>query len=211
MSEQVPLPNPSARIAIIDLGIGNINSVEKALKSLGAEVFIQQDYAQLGDATHYILPGVGSFAAASQALEERGGVAALNQLVGEKPLLGICVGMQLFARSGAEHGNNAGLGWVDGEVGLLPTQLPLPHVGWNDITAVNDCPLFINMPPQPCFYFTHSFAFTQVPEHQAAAYCNYGNRFVAAVQSGRRYAVQFHPEKSQQLGLLLLSNFLLYG
>ncbi|MFO1368700.1 MAG: imidazole glycerol phosphate synthase subunit HisH [Marinagarivorans sp.] len=211
MSEPLPPPMPHARIAIIDLGIGNINSVEKALKSLGAEVFVQQDYALLNDATHYILPGVGSFAAASQAMVARGGVTALNNLVGDKPLLGICVGMQLFARSGAEHGVNPGLGWVDGEVGLLPVPLPLPHVGWNDITPVNDCPLFFNMPAQPCFYFTHSFAFTQVPVQQAAAYCTYGHSFVAAVQAGRRYAVQFHPEKSQQLGLLLLRNFLQFG
>ncbi|RZA03158.1 MAG: imidazole glycerol phosphate synthase subunit HisH, partial [Moraxellaceae bacterium] len=121
------------------------------------------------------------------------------------------VGMQLFARTGQEHGTNPGLAWVDGDVALLPTHKPLPHVGWNDIRPHNECPLFINMPPQPCFYFTHSFGFSDVAPGQAAAYCTYGESFIAAIQTDRRYAVQFHPEKSQQLGLLLLSNFLLYG
>ncbi|HEY6527870.1 MAG TPA: imidazole glycerol phosphate synthase subunit HisH [Cellvibrionaceae bacterium] len=198
-------------IGIIDLGIGNINSVEKALNSLNAEVLIASDYSALTDASHYILPGVGSFAAASKALTEKGGAQALNALVGDKPVLGICVGMQLFARTGQEHGVNPGLAWVDGDVALLPTHKPLPHVGWNDIRPQNECPLFINMPPQPCFYFTHSFGFSDVAPGQAAAYCTYGEPFIAAIQSNRRYAVQFHPEKSQQLGLLLLSNFLLYG
>lgn len=198
-------------IGIIDLGIGNINSVAKALKSLGAEVVISDNFSALTQAEHYILPGVGSFAAASKALMAKGGADALNSLVNDKPLLGICVGMQLFASSGEEHGVNKGLGWVDGQVSLLPTQLPLPHVGWNDITSENNCPLFLTMPPQPCFYFTHSFGFNYLPDEQIAAVCTYGEPFIAAVQVGRRYAVQFHPEKSQQLGLLLLSNFLRHG
>ncbi|HNG62073.1 MAG TPA: imidazole glycerol phosphate synthase subunit HisH, partial [Cellvibrionaceae bacterium] len=206
MADAADSISPNILIGIIDLGIGNINSVEKALKSLGAQVLVAADFAALEQASHYILPGVGSFAAASQALIEKGGAVALNNLVGNKPVLGICVGMQLFAKSGQEHGHNPGLNWVEAEVCLMPTQLPLPHVGWNDITPLNDCPLFINMPPQPCFYFTHSYAFMDVPVNQVGAYCTYGSRFVAAVQSERRYAVQFHPEKSQQLGLLLLSN-----
>lgn len=198
-------------VGIIDLGIGNINSVAKALKSLGAQVIVSDNFSALTQAEHYILPGVGSFAAASKALIQKGGAEALNELVKDKPLLGICVGMQLFARNGHEHGENPGLGWVEGDVNLLPTHMPLPHVGWNDISLQNNSPLFINMPANPCFYFTHSFAFNQLPETQVAAVCTYGEAFVAAVQVGRRYAVQFHPEKSQQLGLLLLTNFLQHG
>jgi glutamine amidotransferase len=211
MTEAAVNKSAETLVGIIDLGIGNINSVEKALKSLDAQVLVAADFTSLEQASHFILPGVGSFAAASNALEKKGGAAALTKLVGNKPLLGICVGMQLFAKSGQEHGHNPGLNWLDAEVCLMPTELPLPHVGWNDIAPVNNCPLFVDMPPEPCFYFTHSFAFAQVPEVQVAAYCTYGATFAAAVQAGRRYAVQFHPEKSQQLGLLLLKNFLLYG
>ena len=198
-------------VGIIDLGIGNINSVAKALKSLGTQVVVSDNFSALSQAEHYILPGVGSFAAASKALMQKGGAEALTDLVKDKPLLGICVGMQLFARNGHEHGENSGLSWVDGDVNLLPTHMPLPHVGWNDITPKNNCPLFLNMPPQPCFYFTHSFGFNYLPDKQTAAMCTYGEPFIAAVQVGRRYAVQFHPEKSQQLGLLLLNNFLAHG
>ena len=202
-------------VGIIDLGIGNINSVEKALKSLSvniaSEVIIASDYAALTHASHFILPGVGSFAAASKALMQKGGAEALSALVGDKPILGICVGMQLFARSGEEHGINLGLAWVDGTVTELPTHLPLPHVGWNDVAPNIKSPLFMDMPAQPCFYFTHSYGFNSVPAHQAAAFCTYGAEFVAAVQVDRRYAVQFHPEKSQHLGLLLLKNFLQHG
>ena len=206
MSEPLPPPMPHARIAIIDLGIGNINSVEKALKSLGAEVFVQQDYALLNDATHYILPGVGSFAAASQAMVARGGAAALNNLVGDKPLLGIC-GVCNYLPAAAPN-TALILAWLGGwRGGFIACAITAAPCGLERYYPVNDCPLFFNMPAQPCFYFTHSFAFTQVPVQQAAAYCTYGHSFVAAVQAGRRYAVQFHPEKSQQLGLLLLRNF----
>lgn len=198
-------------VGIIDLGIGNINSVAKALKSLSADVLISANFDVLADVSHFILPGVGSFAAASKALADKGGAPALEALIGNKPLLGICVGMQLFARNGVEHGINPGLGWVDADVVQLPSQLPLPHVGWNDVKLTSACPLFNNMPAQPCFYFTHSFGFTQMPAENAAAVCEYGATFIAAIWVGRRYAVQFHPEKSQQMGLLLLNNFLQLG
>jgi imidazole glycerol-phosphate synthase subunit HisH len=198
-------------VGIVDLGIGNINSVEKVLKSLGQTVLISADFSALGQVSHFILPGVGSFSAASKALLAQGGTLAMEALIGAKPILGICVGMQLFAHSGQEHGINPGLGWVDGDVHVLPTELPLPHVGWNDISPNYECPLFMDMPAQPCFYFTHSYGFNSAPVNQTAALCSYGTDFVAAVQVGRRYAVQFHPEKSQQLGLLLLNNFLQHG
>lgn len=198
-------------LGIIDLGIGNINSVQKALKALNVAHFVSAQTTALAAADKLLLPGVGSFAAASHALHENGLKAELLTLFAQKPVLGICVGMQLLASLGLEHGQHPGLGLIEGRVALMPTALPLPHVGWNSVTGHTHSPLFKGIAPGAHFYFTHSYAFEVAHPQQAIAHSHYGCPFVCAVAQGQCYGVQFHPEKSQAVGLHLLKNFVDYG
>ena len=118
------------------------------------------------------------------------------------------MGLQIFAEMGEEQGEHPGLGWIPGRVKSIPTALPLPHVGWNAVQQCQTSPLFHAIPQQSCFYFTHSYSLQGAPNEQVLAQTDYGGNLVAAIGIGRRYAVQFHPEKSQAVGLQLLRNFL---
>jgi glutamine amidotransferase len=201
-------------IAILDYGMGNVCSVEKALDYLGAEACLTADERKLADASHLILPGVGAFGDAMQNLRACGLVEILARQVFEKgkPLLGICLGLQLLARSSTEHGLHEGLGWIAGKVErfeLDESSYKIPHMGWNDITPAHEHPLLAGLTRgQRDFYFVHSFHIRCDDAKDEAAYCEYGYRFTAAVARDNIFAVQFHPEKSQDNGLQVLRNFL---
>ena len=203
-------------VAVVDVGIGNIKSVLAALDFLGVDCRTVSDAASLDAATHVILPGVGAFDAGMRALRAAGmdkaiRVASIEQ---GKPLLGICLGMQLLAAY-SEEGNCAGLGLVPARIERIPGTLSgqdavkVPHVGFSAVYGFDAEGLFSHLCAEPDFYFTHSYALKDFNEPKAnVARCRHGIEFVAAFQIGSLCGAQFHPEKSQTNGLSLLRNFL---
>jgi len=199
-------------IAIVDYGMGNLRSLSNAFEYLGEEVTITHDVAELEAASRIVLPGVGAFGDAMQALRAQALVEPLGRLVrdGGKPLLGICLGMQLVARESFEHGHHAGLGWVDARIErLAPTGgLKVPHVGWNSLQFPADDWLFEGVnPAEANFYFVHSFHMVCADPSDRLATTDYGGPVSAVVRRGNITVMQFHPEKSQDNGLRLLGNW----
>lgn len=199
-------------IAIIDYGMGNKHSVYNALKYIGADAFISSDAYEISRAEKIILPGVGAFGAAMENLQQLGLRDILNEevIVKGKPFLGICLGMQLLAETGTEKGLFPGLGWIAGDVLKLRPEddgFKLPHVGWNDIKLVQDSDLFKGLKKERAFYFVHSYVMQLKDSRDLAAESDYGEKFTAAVQKDNIFATQFHPEKSQKNGLIILENF----
>ena len=199
-------------VAIIDYGLGNVDSVARAVRECGGEPLITGNPAEIRTASSMILPGVGSFPDGMRELKQRGldGVLRHEAIEEGIPLLGICLGMQLLATTGFEGGETPGLDLVPGEVRRLEpaARERVPHVGWNEVNHKADCPLFESLSSGKDFYFVHSYHLTCAnPEHMAAQtpYCG---EFVSCVQSGPVFGTQFHPEKSQKPGLQLLRNFL---
>lgn len=199
------------RVALVDYGAGNLRSVENALRAAGAaDVAVTADADTVRAADRIVLPGVGAFAACMTALGALPGmVEALNDAVRAKgrPFLGICVGMQLLADAGEEHGRHAGLGWIGGTVRpLVPADpaLKVPHMGWNDVLPDRPHPLIV--PGEA--YFLHSYAFYPASAADRAAHTEHGGPVTAAVARDTIVGVQFHPEKSQAYGLAFLSRFL---
>lgn len=199
-------------IAIIDYGVGNTHSVKEAISSLDCNVIISNDPETLSKADALILPGVGAYEAAMDNLKKRDLITPLNEMVlGEnKPLLGICLGMQLLADYSEENGYHEGLGWIKGKVVRIKDEptTRVPHVGWNDVEVVNKAPLFVRIAGEANFYFDHSYHFACEDESHVAARVNYGRSLVAAVKRENVHGVQFHPEKSQITGLRLLKGFI---
>jgi glutamine amidotransferase len=204
-------------VALINYGSGNLRSAEKALVRAadGKQIVVTDDPDAIRRADRIVLPGVGAFAACMGALQARDGVVeAITEAVQAKgaPFLGICVGMQLLASRGLEFGETAGLGWIPGDVRKLSDggdpQIKIPHMGWNGLTEVADHPVFAGLRDGQTVYFTHSFAFFPQDSSDVAAYVEHGERFPAAVARGNVTGVQFHPEKSQAVGLDLLARFL---
>ena len=205
------------RIALINYGSGNLRSAEKALIRAAdgkSEVVVTDAPDVIATADRIVLPGVGAFAACMAALGARSGVIeAMTEAAHGKgaPFLGICVGMQLLASRGLEFGETPGLDWIGGDVRALQSPDPsikIPHMGWNGLTGVADHPVFGGLKDGQTVYFTHSFAFFPKDEAEVAAYVKHGERFPAAVARGNVAGVQFHPEKSQAVGLDLLARFL---
>ncbi len=201
-------------IAIIDYGAGNLRSVSGALKALGAQSEIVSDPGDLARFGLLILPGVGAFGEAMERLHATGWTEALHRCVGTegKRLLGICLGMQLLARSSTEYGSHDGLGFLDGEVVSLRdlgcTQR-VPHVGWNALSLDQpDHAVFTGLDDGVDVYFVHSFALKTSAPQQVLASAEYGVRFPAVIGEDRVLGMQFHPEKSSKPGLSLLSNVL---
>lgn len=198
------------RVALIDYGAGNLHSVHNALKAAGAfDICVTADPALVRAADRIVLPGVGAFAACMGGLSAVSGmIDALEQRVlGDKvPFLGICVGMQLLAERGVEHGVHHGLGWIAGEVTALQpsAQVKVPHMGWNDVIPSPGAPLIA----QGEAYFLHSFYFEAADPANIAAQSDHGGPVTAAVVCDNIIGVQFHPEKSQAYGLDLLRRFL---
>jgi imidazole glycerol-phosphate synthase subunit HisH len=196
------------RVALVDYGAGNLQSVKNALKAAGADnILVTADPEAVRSADRIVLPGVGAFAHCMSALSSIGGmIDALNEATGPgaKPFLGICVGMQLMAEAGEEHGVHAGLGWMKGRVLLMtPTnpEIKIPHMGWNDVVPLE--PHSLIEPGEA--YFLHSYAYWG---EGAVAHTSLGAPVIAAIEAGNRIGVQFHPEKSQKYGLKFLSKFL---
>lgn len=199
-------------IAVVDYGMGNVRSLMNAIEWLGGEPVLTADPAALADAERILLPGVGAFGDAMAAIRARGLDAILRREAVErrKPLLGICLGLQLFARSSEEHGHHEGLGWLDATVVRFPSRpgLKVPHMGWSAVAPARSHPLFAGIAQGAWFYFVHSFHIVCADPADALAGCTHGVPFTAAVCRGNLAAVQFHPEKSQDNGLKLLENFL---
>jgi glutamine amidotransferase len=192
-------------IAIVDYGAGNLVSVKKAVDWLGRECAITSDPAEVAKSTSIILPGVGHFA--STAVIEKSGLRdAISEAIGRAvPFLGICVGMQWMFEGSQESPETAGLGLLRGECERFPASVKSPHVGWNDLEIAASSLLFRGVKSVPFVYFTHSF---RVPANgRTVAYCEYGGRFPAAVEKDHVFGVQFHPEKSGEIGLQVLRNF----
>jgi len=198
----------STRIAILDYGMGNLRSVEKALEHVGATATITHDAGAIRDADGLVLPGVGAFPRAMERIAERG----LDQLIAERhqagvPILGICLGLQLLFDSSTELGGADGLGLLDGPVaGLAADGLKVPHIGWSPVRWEQESRLTEGIASETPFYFVHSFT----PEPEPAELLGsaaYGARFACAAQRGNVFGVQFHPEKSSAAGLRLLANF----
>ncbi|MDB5098490.1 MAG: hisH [Cyanobacteria bacterium RYN_339] len=202
-------------VAIVDYGMGNVDSVARAIERCGGDPVITHDPADFARASHIVLPGVGSFGLGMRNLRERGLDAVLREQVVDQrvPFLGICLGMQLLATRGLEGGETSGLGWVEGEVvRLSPSDaaLRVPHVGWNEVRHDGLAP-FEDLPSGKDFYFVHSYHFACLHAADVAATTSYGGDVVAAVRHRNILGVQFHPEKSQKVGFQLLRNFLALG
>lgn len=199
------------KVLIIDYGVGNHKSVANAFKFLGYDVMLSDDPQALLDADACVLPGVGAFGEAIGNLKRLGLADVIRDqaLSAGKPLLGICLGMQLMADSSEEGGHFEGLGLIPGRVQKIKPQpgLLVPHVGWNNVSIAIKAPLFSMVDPDANFFFDHSYHFV-CDQSYVAATCSYGGDVVAAVQSRNIFAAQFHPEKSQNNGLKLFRGFM---
>jgi glutamine amidotransferase len=196
-------------IAIIDYGLGNVASVQKALKFLGFNCQITDNHKVIKSSNVILLPGVGSFAQGMENLHQRNLVDLLTEevVVNQKAFLGICLGMQLILEMGTEPQPCQGLGWIKGKVVKFEDKnLTIPHMGWNNIQIHNST--YLNNLPLHDFYFIHSYHVVPEEPEVIAATVNYGSNVVACVQKENIFATQFHPEKSQSAGLTLLKNFM---
>jgi len=197
-------------IAIIDYGVGNLRSVEKALQFIGLKAETTSDIDTVRRADAVVLPGVGAFSDAVNSLEKHGMVDAVKEaVVQDKPFLGICLGMQLLFDYSEEGGENVkGLGLFGGAIKSLPQNvgLKVPHMGWNSLKT-SDSPLFVGLPENPYVYFVHSFYLEAKDRKLVEATCDYGVKIDAAIGRGRVFATQFHPEKSGETGLVILRNW----
>jgi glutamine amidotransferase len=195
-------------VAIINYGMGNIASVEKAIKFLGYDPVVTNCHDEIRKSAYIILPGVGAFAQGMKNLKDLNLIQILNQevLVNKKPFLGICLGMQLIASKGYEIEETDGLDWIKGEViKINEPDRSIPHLGWNEIKVLNSS--FIEKFNKKDFYFIHSYHLSLQSQEDVAATVNYGSDYVAAIQKNNIFATQFHPEKSQTAGLELINKF----
>lgn len=204
-------------IALIDYGIGNLRSVQKALEHVGADVTLTEDPQVILSADKVVLPGVGAFGDGMKGLRARGLVDVVQTLAARgTPLLGICVGMQVLFEIGEEMGQHPGLGIFPGHVKPFPisnsliSNLKIPQTGWNEIEPAREHPLLTGLPRGAYAYFNHGYYCAAAPEH-ALARTDYGGHYPSIVGRDRVYGIQFHPEKSQHIGLLLLKNFVQHG
>ena len=195
-------------IAIIDYGVGNLRSVHKAFEFLGFDAAITENKQDLLNASHIVLPGVGAFADAAACLRDSGmQETMLAEIKKGKPFLGICLGMQLLLDQSFENGVYEGLSLIPGQVVQFDVKgLKVPHMGWNKL-VVKDNALFDNEGPDKYVYFVHSYHAAKVPEQYIIGEADYGYRFTAAVAKDNIYGMQFHPEKSGDVGLSMLTRF----
>jgi glutamine amidotransferase len=202
---------------VIDYGSGNLRSAAKALAAAGGDVRVSADPADVAAAERIVLPGVGAFGDCRAGLERLPGmVAMLDKTVrqGGRPFLGICVGMQLMAEAGLEHGRHPGLGWIKGEVvhlargNVTEPRIKIPHMGWNELHLARLHPLFAGIADGAHAYFVHSYHLALTNPGDLLAATDYAGPLAAAIGRDNMLGVQFHPEKSQAMGLKLLANFL---
>ena len=201
------------RVAVVDYGMGNLDSVGRAIEECGGRPIVTDRAAEIETATHIVLPGVGAFGDGIRNLRARGLDEILREhaVVGGIPFLGICLGMQLLGARGHEGGVTDGLGWIEGEVRRLEPageDQRVPHIGWNEVAFTRASPLFAGVDTGRDFYFVHSYHLVCRDKQDVLATTPYCGGFVSAVARGRIFGVQFHPEKSQRLGFQVLRNFL---
>ncbi|MGZ3859558.1 MAG: imidazole glycerol phosphate synthase subunit HisH [Bacteroidia bacterium] len=202
-------------VTIIDYGVGNIGSIANMLKRLNEESVITSDVNLIRDATGLVLCGIGAFDDGMTRLEQMGVVDVLNQkvLIEKTPILGICLGMQLFTE-GSEEGVKKGLGFVKGRTRRLQLEktamLKVPHMGWNNVKQTKKSDLLTDMYPDPRFYFVHSYHVQLEQNADELLTCDYGYSFTAAFEHENVIGVQFHPEKSHKFGIKLFENFVKY-
>ena len=198
-------------VAIVDYGVGNLFSLKSSFHAIGAEAVVTADKHVLQEADSILLPGVGAFEDAAQKLRNSGLDVVIKQLAAEgKPLMGICLGMQLLFETSYEYGCHEGLGLLKGSVrpirDVIPADFKIPHIGWNPLIFKKDSPLFAHIHEGDCVYFVHSYYATGC-EDSVIATAEYGAELTAAVASGNVFGCQFHPEKSGQVGLNILKAF----
>lgn len=199
-------------IALVDYGIGNLRSVQKALEHVGADMRLTEEPATIRAADKVVLPGVGAFGDGMNGLRERGLVEVVREVAARgTPLLGICVGMQVLFEWSEERGEHQGLGILPGRVKRFQVgDLKVPQTGWNQVRPTRDHPLFAGLPDGAYAYFNHGYCCEARPDDTLAT-TDYGGLYPSVVGRGRVYGIQFHPEKSQSVGLLLLRNFVERG
>jgi imidazole glycerol-phosphate synthase subunit HisH len=207
-------------IAVIDYGSGNLKSAAKALETaasninINSKIVVTSDPNKIKQSDKIVLPGQGSFRDCALSIRNIPGLnEVLNEFVLEKkkPILGICVGMQLFAKNGYESQETKGFGWINAEVRKINNmnkKLKLPHMGWNEIELKKDCFLFSNIKNKSHVYFIHSYEFMTKEKDCVVATTNYGNSIIVSIKKENIIGTQFHPEKSQKNGLIILENFL---
>ena len=199
------------QILILDYGSGNVKSVFNICKYIDDNTVISNDIENIKKCSHIILPGVGSFKSSMDKIKKNLPLEEImSQIVNkQKPILGICVGMQVLANIGYEFGECPGLGLIDGLLKKLETdEYPLPNIGWNNVVVEKDSLLFKKLEKDNSFYFIHSFAFIAKNQDNIIASSLYEQKFVSAIQKENIFGVQFHPEKSQKSGIQLLKNFI---
>ena len=205
--------NGEVMIVIIDYGLGNLGSIKNMLKKIGSVSLISSNVSDIEKADKLILPGVGNFDQGMKNLQNSGLIGLLTDKVmgGKTPILGICLGMQLFTQK-SEEGESTGLGWIDAETVRFKfdekqNQLKIPHMGWNLAKTYQKDALFEEMYPEPRFYFVHSYHVVCKNENEILAKTVYGYEFVSSLRKNNIFGVQFHPEKSHKFGMKLLTNF----
>lgn len=197
---------------LIDYGMGNLRSVLSKLARVGVQATVSSDRDEIAAAERLVLPGVGSFAAGMTHLDRHGLISVLDRKVREEhtPILGICLGMQLFCESG-EEGDSAGLGWVRARARRFEfdpgNNLKVPHVGWNEVRQDQECVLWNDLPADSRFYFTHSYYIDCEDSADVVGTTHYGHDFASVIRHENVYGTQFHPEKSHRAGLQLIRNF----
>lgn len=195
-------------VAIIDYGVGNLRSVEKAFAAVGVDAIVTGDADTLEKTERLVLPGVGAFGACMRELHRHGFIDLIMERVRQgTPLLGVCVGMQMLFEESSEFGQTKGLGLLQGSVSRFSTGLTVPHVGWNQVNQRTSHPLFEDVAQESFFYFVHSYFCEPVDENATIGTTDYGVSFASIVAEKNICGVQFHPEKSQAAGLQLLKNF----
>ena len=197
-------------IALIDYGMGNLHSVSKAIKKVSnnTKVNITSDKKEIEDADKVIVPGVGAIKECLRAIRNKKLDQVILDVINSKPVLGICVGMQLFLESSEENDGTLGLGVLKGEVKKIPlkSSIKIPHMGWNKVKQTKEHPMWSDIPDDSYFYFVHSYCC--LSSQNSVGISSHGLDFVAALAKGSIFAVQFHPEKSQDAGLQLYRNFI---
>jgi glutamine amidotransferase len=197
-------------IAIVDYGMGNLHSVANAIRAVGGDPVLVKDPEQLAQFPQLILPGVGAFGDAANLLASSGlGQALTEQVAAGKPVMGICLGMQLMCKSSEEGGTHQGLGWFDAHVRLFPASLKVkvPHIGWNNLEFTREHGVLTDLSGSPDVYFVHSYRVECANTADVLAWCDYGAPFAAMIAHENVCGLQFHPEKSQRVGLAMLKNF----
>jgi imidazole glycerol-phosphate synthase subunit HisH len=200
------------KTAIVDYGMGNLRSVQNAFAAIGSPASVALAPAELATADAIVLPGVGAFADGMSNLRTRGWVEALEREVRErgKPFLGLCLGQQLLATTGTEHGVHAGLGWISGTVERFSAadgSIRIPQIGWNEVQFARPEPMYAGLGESRDFYFVHSYILKPADAGVVSGFCHHGERFAASVVQENIWATQYHPEKSQKAGLAVLRNF----